>query len=95
VTANRGAISGDLTWTIQNAVNLGIATTNRAITFCIHQVSVSAYELLVKHIYNDFDLVLRRSVWARKAHSGRESHEQDRASPTNGLSRRRVSLLQG
>jgi hypothetical protein len=35
--ANRGAISGDLSWNIQNAVNLGIAATGRAITFCIHQ----------------------------------------------------------
>jgi hypothetical protein len=76
--ANRGAISGDLSWNIQNAVNLGIATTGRAITFCIHQVILSMHELIIRHTLISY-LVFRRSVRAGQAHSGRESHEPDRA----------------
>jgi hypothetical protein len=32
-----GTVSGDLTWTAQAAIDLGIASTNRARTFCTHQ----------------------------------------------------------
>jgi hypothetical protein len=34
---NRGVLTGDFTWTVQAAIDLGITTTGRAKTFCIHQ----------------------------------------------------------